>query len=840
MTLLVPPAIGDPLPITDPVKLIIPTVQIFGAAGTFGSFANEVSTPSGHSLRTIAINNWGIGAGLCFFYATLMSDGQIALSTLPFTEDEIKPTMDHAEMAIFDPFRRTFYVNVIPTSTGATRAVDPFNNTLGGTDCGAGDLRQVFLNGTEYLVSTQGGYYFHWDISVTGLYPVLAYFSRDTNGNWTYNAARSLTSTQWRNTSGGIYDTVIANGNGPSSGLNGTYWYPRAAGQMAILPVSGRTVVGHYFGLGALTGGAISVSDSAGNMLAAYQIPNITPTSGPALTTAAVRDVEADPSSEKNDERFVIIYDQFPSSQQRCFQEFSYNDSTRTITPMSVPTCPADVVGSGFVAPIFSIFGPDGTLYISGGGAGINSANMSVYLKHPSSGERNTVLNAPVFPGWPSSSWPTPVKPDYSLGFAVQQGLGALAGPMAMDPVTGACLVPAESGRFTGAVPKASGLSGNFLSPSSSGFTPLNMLIPDDQSFGSSLGTWVSFLAQLTRTTSPPVPPPSGTCAAQVNPAFGSELINTGPYPVVPGESYEAWVNVLSGSTSRTAAVQMRFYKADGSTTTTLGNTFTAADSSSAWTLIKASATADSNARYLRLFVQFDSPAETHYVASNSLFSMSAGELGWSGFVTGVSISSAQALTGSFSLQISAPFANETVVALGPLHAVIPYQEYLAKASFLATAGTRTGNILIRWFDVNGNQLGSDAPCTMPTTVTTSAWSEAWCGAMAPPGAVTARILLEPALVNVSEIIYADQVSFQEQPYRSFPYVDFGINTFRSDNPTNNFGHGRPALSGRLLYIPVAQNFGSAESALFNSGGYIPQTKPQYVVCINLVPLLGE
>lgn len=828
------PPVISPLAVGLPPTRFIPVVTVYGQNGTFGTMTSSKVTPSGHTLATAAISGWGLGAGLCFFYCTLLSDGQIAISTLPFTQDEILPTMNHAELAIFDPNRKIFYTNVIPTSKGAT-IVTGGTHGFGGTDVGAGDLRQVYVSGTEKLMTTQGGYYLGWDIGLYGLYPVIAYFAKDSNGNWSYDAAASLTGDQWEQTNSALYDSVIAGGQGKSSGNNGTYWPTRSAGQMAVLPISGRTVIGHYFGIGSSTSGAISVTNSAGHLLASYQIPNITPTSGPAITTAAVRDVEVDPSSSRNDERFVIIYDQFPNTQQRCFQEFSYNESTKTIRPVSVPCCPADTRSGSpsNLDPSFCIFDADGTLYISCSN-GLGSANMSVYLKH--AGGRNTVLNAPVTPTWPTTSWPTPLIPDYSLGFPVQEGLGGLSGPMAVDPGTRAVLVPGGSGKFSAAVPVASALAGNLISVSQSGVEPDNVLTPDDSTFATSLGSWVPFLGVLSRVT-PPVAPPAGTSAMQITPGLGFEIVNTGLYPVIPGHAYETWINVLSGSVGRTAEVWLQFFKADGGTTSTIGAHSSAADNSASWTRIKASATADSAARFVKIFVQFDSGAEAHFIAANSLYSMSPADLGWSGFVTNAVITSSQALDGSFSLQITAPFANEQLAVLGPQFQAIPYHEYLNKVSYKGSTGTRTGSTSIRWFDAGGNFI-SDSLGTMNTSFTSSGWTECWCGAMAPSNAATGLVILRPSTVNVGENVFADRITVQEQPYTAIPSVDYMLSTIRSIRSSDTVGIGRPLQSGRQLYIPLSVFFGSAETAIYNGGTYVSQTKPQFLVCIDLHQIL--
>lgn len=827
---------GDRIQVWRRPQSVPPVVSLYGSYFPPGLAAAVVSS-SGHTFGAVPVPGWGFGAGVAVFYSRALPDGQIALTTVGLTENELKPTFDHAELAVFTPppsaasasaVPPAFTRIVIPTSAGATTVVTP-GEAIGGTDAGGGDM--VVAGGKP--VFTCEGYYFNWNIPTYGLYPVLG-FLKNQSGQWGYDAASSLTADQWEATNPTAYATIAPSGQ--ATGVGANYWPTRGAGQMAVLPNSGRIVMGHYFGTGSFTGGVISVSDNAGNLLVAYQVPNITPTDGTTITTAACRDVQADPTSAVNDERIVILYDAFGTgSIQQCWQEFSYNESTKVIAPVTMPTCPTDTTGSGRVRPIFSFFGSDGTLYISTGN-GLSAANLAVYVKH--GGGRNTEINAPVTGSWPTTGWPTAVFPDYSLGFPIAQGLGALAGPMAQDPNTGAVLMPGNS--IGAAVPVAAGISApgpNLLAIYTSGLESANLLTDDDNRFASSLGTWTAFLAVLARNTSPPVAPPAGTVAAQMTPAFGSEICQTGRYPVIGGQSYQSTVAFLAGTVSRTCETYLEWLDGSGAhiSNTTHG---TGANNNASWTALTSSGTAPSNAASVIVWAQADSPGagESHYFAACALYNMDAPSAGWTGFVTNAALTSDQALDGKNSLAIIAAFNSYQMQVDSSSVPVTGGREYLAKASFRAKTTPQRCPVQISWFDANGNSAGSSLG-TLIATNSTSGWVESWCGARAPDNAVTAKVSLKPFATAAGEVHYADRISLQAQPFTSPPAADYGVTALRQAG--YSVITGRPSVTGGTCYVPVATVFTGAENSAYNSS-YVPDSNhPQYLAGVSVAQLLA-
>jgi len=810
-------------------------VEMFGAVNTFGALTSATTTASGHTFVATAVPGWSFGPGAAVFYTDVMSDGQIVMSALPFTENELLPTANHAEIDVFDPLRFKFYNLTIPTSTGATVAVEP-GDQVGGTDAGAGDLRRVVHNNVEYLVFTCGGYYFNWNISTTGLYPAIGFLNRNTTGDWQYDQAISLTGDQWEATNPTVYTTTIAPG-GQNTGVGGTYWPTGTLGQMAVFPQSGNVVIGHYFGTqhAGSTSGCISVVDTAGNLLCSYQIPNIVPMTG-TMTFAAVRDVETDPTSALNDERFVILYDGFVSNTpHHPVQEFSYNANAQTITPKSVPCITTDT-NSDFS---FSIIDNLGNLYITQFDItnGLAAKNVAVYKKN--AGERNIVSQAPATGSWWSAgTWGTKVPADFSLNFANQQGFGALAGPLTMDPVTGALLVPGATGRFSAAVPQTgNSLGSNLLTGADSTFEAAQILTADDATFATSIGTWFIFIGSgLARTTSPPIAPPFGTDAAQCNPAFSNITIGSGDYAVNGNSFYQFRANTLASTTGRQCEVWIRWK--DNTHATISDTTHTVAfNTTTAWTTFDVVAQAPSNAAFANFWVEVDSAAETHYFASNFFWDLTLGDFtGWTQFLTTFRATTAAAHSGTFSMFMQAPFNNEVLSATSTRINVVPFQEYKASAWFLANTVSQNCNIFIRFFDGSNNFLVQAGP-TLTVQDNTSTWTQASTSGWAPKNAATAAIVIEPTTTTAGEVHYVDDVVFQTQPFTANPYVDFGVNTLRQ---IYNVIIGRGCVTNRRYYIPLATTFNGTESAAYHTATYVPARKPQFLASIDLAKVLSR
>lgn len=165
----------------------------------------------------------------------------------------------------------------------------------------------------------------------------------------------------------------------------------RGFNEMVHLPISGKVVLTEYFG-------GIVVVDTAGKVWAAYQPPAVAdPCNTGTNLTVALREVDADPTSITNDERFVVDYDVFTAaggaSVYQPAQEFSYNDSTHTITAVSAAVRPTTAANP---APICGQ-SPQGqvTQYDHAGNlwmvrdTGLNGGPIDIFLKDSATAMRN-------------------------------------------------------------------------------------------------------------------------------------------------------------------------------------------------------------------------------------------------------------------------------------------------------------------------------------------------------------------------------------------------------------------------------------------------------------------
>jgi hypothetical protein len=810
------------------------SVRVYGAAGSFSALANMSQTASGHSLAAIPVQGWQFGAGLAAFYTAATGDGKLILSTLPLTSNELKTTMRHAEIDVFDPAKLTFRPLVLPTSLGALETRGP--NGLGGTDAGSGDVR--YLPAAGKVMFTCAGYYFGWDLAQAGLYPVLGVLSQDPSGVWQYDSGASLTGDQWHATNPSLYESVVAPG-GQAAGLNGTYWPTDEANQMAVLP-SGNVVIGHYFGPSPHKSGIVTVVSPAGVLLAAYQLPDITTPLG-TINWVCVRDVQADPTSAAPDERFCLIYDTFADAGvPTCFQEFSYNGTAHTIAPVTLPCISTDYG----VSPVFCLYGSDGALYVSHG-AGIAPRNLAVYTK--TAGVRSSVTQAPVHAGWESGTWATPVRPDFSLGLAVTLNIGALAGPLVQDPGNGAILLPSPGGTLAAAVPEtdpATGalnpLGGNIMSPEDSTFASTQLLTTDEQTFNAGWGGWTVYLGARARGT-PPVTPPRGTYAMSMAQYLGYSLYSV-RHACAPGQQVDWNVSFLAdtGQPARTVKGHVQFMAADGTTTLWSSTVVSGTDSTATWTTLKAITTAaPAGTAYADLWVEVvgEAGTEKHWLAACSL--MTLPPLGWTGYATGVFLTDDQYFGGNPVLGIQSVAAGELCVAYGPWYPVTAGQEYLAAAGFRAKTTPGACYAYLEWQDGAGKVTASlSGTGGERATDTTTGLTYVRFGGCAPPGAVQGRVVLRPWAVGNGDIHYATDISLRAQPFKAAS-LDMAIPQLGAG--ALYLSAGRASITGGVLYVPVNNPLTAQELADYNASpaSYSPQFKPQWLVAVSLAALYG-
>lgn len=531
-----------------------PTVILAGAAGTFSGLGSSVQ--SGHAMTELTVTGWGFGAGEALFYTLAMPDGQIILSTTPLTDNELQPTYDHAEINVFDPARCLFYSDVIPTSLGATTALQPGWN-VGGTDAGGGDMCVVNNNGTVMALFTCSGYYFGWQISIYGLYPTIGYLAK-ASGNWAYDSAASLTGDQLHATAPALFESVFE----PSPYANAygeTYWNPRGMAQVDNFPQSGNVLAGCYFPGNGFNSGLLNVVSPSGTLLASYQVPDMNQSDGVTPITAAVREVKCDPSSSAGDERFTVIYDVFPIGNNappaypHVVQEFSYDNGSQTITPKSVPC----VTTATDAQPQAMHFDQWGNLYLCQASiilnGGLQARAAALFCKN--SGERALVTSAPATGNWATDgAYATPVAPDYYLGFADSAGSG-FAAPLGFNPLTNTLFHPGSSGPMAISQASAQPVPGQFGS---------NMLSAADSTFSTWTGNWTGFLVNCSQYTALGF---DDSFSMEMNSGFAlsSMEANCARFAVTPGQAYQVTAELYSFSGNQAASGYLAFTWFDGS-----------------------------------------------------------------------------------------------------------------------------------------------------------------------------------------------------------------------------------------------------------------------------------
>lgn len=165
--------------------------------------------------------------------------------------------------------------------------------------------------------------------------------------------------------------------------------------------------------------------------------------------------------------------------------------------------------------------------------------------------------------------------------------------------------------------------------------------------------------------------------------------------------------------------------------------------------------------------------------------------------VTTLTRGNAQARTGSWSFTCTAGSSGNNGMWNGAANRppVFAGRQYTASAYGRVNV-VRNATIAIRWFDVNGSAIGADVVST-PVAMTTTGWTRMSVTATAPAGAVTAALLILAASSVSTNVLYLDDVMFNEGEL--LPYVD------------------RPATSYTFTQTP------NGCTITLNSGGAIQQ-----------------
>jgi hypothetical protein len=531
-------------------------------------------------------------------------------------------------------------------------------------------------------------------------------------------------------------------------------------------------------------------------------------------------------------------------------QEFTYNASTQAITPKSVPCISTDDTW----APEFCICDQNGTLYVTGsqvGGSGLLARNIAVYVK--TSGERALVTQAPATTTWATDGrWASAVTPDFSLATPVAQALG-ICGPLAIDSQTGAVLFPAATGYLGAVVPASSSVpaaSPNLLADQDASFEPPNIITAQDSYLPSAgVGSWTVFAGSCTlaQGTAPVTPsPPSAGTALKMTATGNAEMdAHTGSYPVVPGQLYGISASFLAdtGMVAKECDLWVRWLDASQTLISDSTNTVINPDATGSWTTTANdfSVTAPANAAFGQVWcrVKTVTTGQAHWITDVFLWDLTTG---WAGTVTTVRRTDRAAFGGLFSLAMIAPFTQSVVVARGPVTSVQPLTEYQASGWFRADSGVPAGTCSLgfNWFDANGNQIGSTAGIGKTIADSSSVWSTCYASALSPASAITGQVVatVSGSSMTAGQMHLLDSAVMQQNPWTAPPACEMGVAAMRAGgNAVGAFG--RPAISGRSIYVPWPRMFTSAENAAYGSS-YVPDTAhPQYVSAVQIDQFLA-
>ncbi|MBL7497927.1 hypothetical protein I6A84_13150 [Frankia sp. CNm7] len=382
-----------------------PAATLYGRAGTFGNLGTTL--PSGQSLQTAAVSGWGFNAGQSEFFSTLAANGEVVLGTNSQTDNQAYPTADHMSIGVFNPSARTFRNIVVPTSTGATSATNPFY-PIGGASVET--LLPVTVGGQPRVAFISLVAYHGWNITEKGEYPSLGYLDA-VSGSLQYNAGLSRTAGQIH-AAGGLGAAACPR----RANLFGQQVADcRGLSEMGVLPLSQKFIVTQYFPdtANGEHSGRLVVLGTDGTVAASYTYPNI-PDGNGGYIQVSPREVVVDPTSSGSLEYFTVVFDTSTGGAQSSFplQEFAYNRSTNQIIPVSRPVLSGQTNASGQPYRFeTATYDAQGNLWATQ--AVTNSlagGPIVVYVKN--AGSRKLQNTCAAGANWNGAGWGTTCAPD--------------------------------------------------------------------------------------------------------------------------------------------------------------------------------------------------------------------------------------------------------------------------------------------------------------------------------------------------------------------------------------------------------------------------------------------
>ena len=317
-----------------------PPVTVFGAADTFGTLGNRLSTRQ--RVAKVEVPEFSTRPGQAFFFPAVASDGTLFVANMTQTYSELALTGCEMVITCFNPEQATCYDD----RTGAPARfanlrIPAANGSLSTPpECPSGlrfDVPRVQgseVDDLEVVVDEQQVervVFDSFDGSVQAPpppnhYPMFGSL-RQQEGVWRVDPS-SLRYPR---------DLADSSREGASACPKGDCG---AVTEMARLPASNRLVINQY------VGGSVLVVDLAGRVLGSYRVepPHdwCDPTQHEPIVPS-LRQVNPDPTSVLGDERFVVVFEGWGPTGQLA-QEFSYDelepDPSRRVRPITAPFHP--------------------------------------------------------------------------------------------------------------------------------------------------------------------------------------------------------------------------------------------------------------------------------------------------------------------------------------------------------------------------------------------------------------------------------------------------------------------------------------------------------------------
>jgi hypothetical protein len=418
--------VAPPRTAADPPVEPVATVAVHGRPGSFGSLGETL--PSGQSLALRPVPGWGFPAGVQAGATAVAGDGTVFVAGA----DQLGGTGTATSRA-----------SVIGAYGSGTFTTIRLATTAGREELADGDGRPLAppvadlapIAGGAAVAFTVGHSYQGHDPAAHGAWPVLGILSK-VDGAWRvvdqWSGGRLRASAppeSERAGEPGAGARALNERACPELARATGHSDCRGFGELVSLPSSGDLVVAQADGLVAIR---VARPDAGGRFTAAitghYRYPAIQDPQTGDDVDLVLRDLHADPTGERGDERFVVgLRDRGDEEGVRplVIQEFRYDAAAGTIVPVSAPTIPGDQASED--GPFFgysaAVYDRAGNLWaarhqwLAGG-------KLAIY-RNAEGGRKLGGPDCPYDPAAPISSYLTTVgdrtvwgrgcRPDYDL-----------------------------------------------------------------------------------------------------------------------------------------------------------------------------------------------------------------------------------------------------------------------------------------------------------------------------------------------------------------------------------------------------------------------------------------